>query len=426
MKTEHRQIRSLKKLNVICWSVLLCFLLLPIGMLLANSIKSGKLLERERDFILFYSAGKILNHYPADQLYNFELQKKVCMEVHPLQGIEYTPIPYPPYVAMFFQPFAELGFTPAYLLWQAISLALFISGLAVVTRWFLPGEPLRQSLVYCFAFGFFPFLWIMYGGQIPTIGFFGLAIAIREENRGRNFLSGLALSLCLYKPTLFVLIGPMLLISRRYGTLAGLTTGGAALAALSTARLGVSIWPAYVRLLLNFGADSTHTHGYRQLRYYMDLPAFSGMLAGARTLPGMLMIGIPACIALALLIRMWWLSAEQGSLPRNVAWAATITFTFVLNAYAPLYDTSIAIIGVVITVGVLLRCPNSTLWNSFSTTWLIIFGLSWFTIAIADATGVQLFTLLFGVLGILQIRTFHWTLRGAQRYSSAAPCVATL
>ena len=132
----------------------------------------------------------------------------------------------------------------------------------------------------------FPFLWIMNGGQLAAIGFFAFALALREEDRGHFVRSGLALSLCLYKPSLLLLFLPMLVISRRYRTLAGFFAGGIALILFTVAVEGVTVWSGYLGLLFSFGSAAASTHGYRILRYYMDLASFSSLLPGGRSLAG--------------------------------------------------------------------------------------------------------------------------------------------
>src|SRR5258708_951881 len=151
--------------------------------------------------------GRMFNEYPAGQLYDYALQKKVCTEIHDLKSTEYEygPNPYSPFVGILFRPFARMAFLPAFVLWLSISFLLYVAGLAFVAGRFFPDDPLRRSLIFCFALSFCPLFWTLTGGQISTIGFFALALAFREEDRQRPIMSGLALSLCMYKPTLLVL-----------------------------------------------------------------------------------------------------------------------------------------------------------------------------------------------------------------------------
>jgi len=74
---------------------------------------------RPVDFTYFYSVGHILNQYMPVQLYDAKLQQETFNRVWPLKAGEgiYGPSPYPPFVAMLFQPFAKLAFWTAFRLW---------------------------------------------------------------------------------------------------------------------------------------------------------------------------------------------------------------------------------------------------------------------------------------------------------------------
>src|SRR5205085_5785210 len=110
--------------------------------------------------------------HPASALYNYELQKKVCSEVHPLKLGIYNPIPYPPFVGTLFQPFAKMSYETAYLTWLPISFLLYGAGLAMVSARFFAHDPLRRSLIFCLALCFYPFLTdTLLTGHLSTIGF---------------------------------------------------------------------------------------------------------------------------------------------------------------------------------------------------------------------------------------------------------------
>ncbi|MGI8959717.1 MAG: glycosyltransferase family 87 protein, partial [Bryobacteraceae bacterium] len=181
---------SLKDINLLSW-LLLATIAAPLFI-----AHSGGEQIRVADFVQLYSVGRILNEYPAQDLYNYQLQQKLSHELHPLKEGFYGPSPYPPFVAILLRPFARMPYLGAYILWMLISLVLYLAGLAIVTRRFFRTDPLRRLLVFCFALGFYPFIvGTMINGQLAAIAFFSLALAIQEDDRARPFLSGLALSL---------------------------------------------------------------------------------------------------------------------------------------------------------------------------------------------------------------------------------------
>lgn len=166
---------SLKDASILCWALFIIFVAAPSVLLIKQNIPKENVLQQvpERNFIFFYSMGRMLNERPATKLYNFELQEKTANGVHRLdKGNQYAPNPYPPFVAVFFRPFARMPFFAAYVLWLAISCLLYIAGLRIAARQFFPDDPVRRSLVFPLALSFFPFLWIMNGGQLAAIAFF--------------------------------------------------------------------------------------------------------------------------------------------------------------------------------------------------------------------------------------------------------------
>jgi hypothetical protein len=401
---------TLKDLNILCWLFFVGFLLIPIALIVHRNVQNGSFLEKtpERDFIYFYSMGRLLNDHPPSELYNYELQKHVATEVHALTNREYGPNPYPPFVGVLFRPFANLSFFKAYALWLVISFCLYITGLALAGRCFFPGDAIRQSLTFCFALAYLPFLWIMIGGQLPAIGFIGLAIAFFTEYRGRPVLSGLGFSLCLYKPTLLLLILPMLLLSRRHRHLMGLAIGAISLGLFTTAMEGIQIWSGYVHLLFTFGSAALRTHGYRELKYYMDLASFSSLLPGGRSLPGAGILMASACCAVFALGRAWVRYGRSGNSVTTLVWAATITWTLVLNTYVPIYDSILAVISTIATIAVLKSCPDTPLRRLFNVLWPLTVGASWITVAMAQSSGFQILTVLFALLGTVQLlAVFH-------------------
>jgi hypothetical protein len=403
---------TLKEISLICWALFAALLAAPLAIVVKDKIQTGRLLQEERDFVFFYGMGRMLNHYPPSQLYDFELQKQVDTEILPLKnGRQYTPAPYPPFTALLFRPLARLPYSTAYPLWLSITFLLYIFGLTVSTDTFFPKDLVRRSLVFCLALSFLPFWWIMMGGQIPIVGFIAFALAFREENQGRPFLSGLALSACLYKPTFLVLLLPMLLVTRRYRTLLGFAGGALAMTALTTAFEGVGIWSGYLRMQLAFGSDAAH--GNRVLHYYMDLPAFSSLLPGGRSwLVGAALLAF-ACRTAFSLFQAWRRHADSDRPVSTLLWATTLTWTFVLNIYVPIYDSIVPIVAVIATAAALRDFPDRRLRVQFSLVWILILLDSWVAGPFAAATGVQTYTVLFALLGTVQL--------SALRKMAAAP-----
>jgi hypothetical protein len=396
---------SLKELNFICWGLFLAALTLPLGFVMSTQKQTP-----DADFVYFYAMGRLLNEYPAERVYDYALQQKVCTEIHPLQTGKYGPIPYPPFVGTFFRPFARIPYRAAYAVWLCISLLLYLAGLAIISRRYFRDDPLRRSLIFCFALSFYPFtIDTFINGQLSAIGFFALALAIREDDRDRLLRSGLALSVCLYKPTLLVLLLPMLLVTKRFKTLLGFGAGAAALALFTTAAEGTRIWAGYATLLLNFGQAATgvHMQSFLRLRKYVDLTSLSSMAPGGRSWLGLAIVYGFSSWAALFLFWLWWKSARTGRPARGLVWATTITWTLLLNAYVPRHDSILCVLALVITAGVLKDSPARTLYGWFTVLWLLILASSWITDEFAAAHGIQIITPMFAALGTLQFSAWR-------------------
>ena len=409
---------QLKQLNLICWSLLLACFVLPFSTVVIASHRPP-----DGDFAGFYALGRILDTHPPQDLYNYELQKEVCSEVHARAGA-YGLLSYPPFVGMFFQPFAWLPYPVAYVLWLLVTFALYAAGIKLLLDRFLPLDPVRRSLLFCFAFAYCPFLIdTAASGQLSAVGFFALAVALCQDDAGHLFLSGFVLSLCLYKPTLLVLLLPMLLVTRRFQSLLGFATGAAALIALPTAAGGIAIWSVFLRTLLSFGkvAGGAQASAVLILVKYVDLTSFSSFVHGGRTWLGLALLFLSAAAAALFLLWFWWRSPHRGKPFNALVWAATITWTLLLNVYVPMYDSILIVLALIITAAALRHISGQPMQQAFTTLWLLILAGSWFSGWLDGHTSVQLLTLLFAALGILQFAALRLLALSPPRSAHAAP-----
>ncbi|MGA3011109.1 MAG: glycosyltransferase 87 family protein [Terracidiphilus sp.] len=401
---------DLRGLSLIGWGILLLGFVLPFSNMFVSSHRVP-----DADFVGFYSLGRILNEHPAQSLYDYELLKQVCTQVHPISRV-YGPLPYPPFVGLFFRPFALLPYWVAYLLWVALTLALYASGLTIILSRFFPQKVPGRSLLLCLAFSYCPFIVdTAANGQLSAIGFFALALAMREDDLGHGLQSGLALSLCLYKPTLLVLLLPMLLVTRRLKALGGFAAGAAVLALATSAFEGFGIWPFFFNTIFSYGKAATggHSASIRNLSKFVDLTSFSSLAYGGRSWPGLAIILMCACCALFCLLWLGWKSPRMGKPFSSVLWATTVTWTLLLNVYVPVYDSILVVLSVIVTAGALSYLPDKPIHRWFALIWVFILAGSWLSVGLAAATGVQLLTLLFVALGILQLTALRKLARQA-------------
>ncbi len=416
---------GLKEMNLACWGLL-------AGLLVTRFVvpewlqfrSSGSFHYPPVDFIYFYGIGRIANLYPLPRLYDYSLQLQVFNQIYPVHDGAYGPSPYPPFVALLFSLFARIPIVPGFILWAGLSLSLYISGIAAVARGMFPGERLKVSLMCCFAVAFCPFLLnTLANGQIAAVAVFSVGLAVYQERDSKPFSSGLALSLLAYKPTLLLLLIPMLLLTRRFRAFRGLITGTVLLVLAATAIAGIQIWPAYAHFLSFFGrVAGLNAQPVVMLRQFIDLKSFVQAVCGGWSGPGMAFFILASILIAAALAVLLWRSAKGGGPAQSLAWAATLTWTLLLNIYVPVYDSILVSIVAVLTLGALrdLKWSAAAGWTTFL---LVVASVaSWELNAIAVSHGVQLLTVLLAVLGAAQLYfLYRVTGQGLPREKSGLP-----
>jgi len=397
---------GLNELHLACWTLVIVFFILRFCIPVWIQFKGGRgsIPLVPNDFTYFYGIGHIVNDYPAARLYDYGLQLQVFNDIYRPSTRAYGPSPYPPFVAVFFSLFAHFGFRLAFFLWMACSLFLYGVGIVAAVKDFFPNERIKVSLIFCFAVAFYPFFWgIFVNGQITSVAVGAVGLAVYLERRMRFIQSGLALSILAYKPTLLVLLIPMLLVTRRFRTLAGFATGVAALMLVGTAFGGLQIWPEYARFLSLFG-QLTGMNGQSALLLYkyVDLNSFLQAIFGGRTVAAtaiLIAITITVTTAAAVLL---WKSATGSKAAQSLAWAATITWTLLLNVYVPMYDSVLVVIAAMLTLGAVMELKWSGAVRWIVMVSALVFVVSWVTYDFAQAHQVQLLSIAIAILGVAQ------------------------
>lgn len=398
---------GLKELNLACWGLFLGLVVIPICAVFWIQAKKGtkSTVQLNSDFVLYYGVGRLADQFPASRIYDPALQHQAFMQIFPTPRGVYGVSPYPPFVPLFFSAMAHLSFNVAYFSWMAISLALYCIGIGAASAGCFSGDRFKQSLICCFAFAYYPFLGQdLVNGQLASIAVFAVGLAILEENREHYFRSGLALALMAYKPTLLLLVLPMLLITKRYRQVSGFFAGASALFLIGTAYGGLQAWVAYARLL-QYNSRLAGVNGHTALKIwsYLDFSSMSHMIPGGRT-PVALAILSAIAVIIAVLLAILLMRSQRMEMPIQwLAWAATLTWTMLLNVYVPIYDSVLVVIAAILTLGALrdLKWGKGAEWTILLA--LAIFAVSWKTEAFAQAHKIQLLTLALLILGTVQL-----------------------
>ncbi len=175
------------------------------------------------DYATFYLAGAALNADPPGRLYDLVRQDAAYHALLPRTPAELSlPFACAPPLAIFARPFAAMPYALSYAVWTVFSMVAFRVAFGLFWRQ-CPGLArldFGTSLIAAASFG--PFiLETVLGGQWDVLALLCVAVSMELERRGRPLSAGAALAFCLYKPTLPLLILPMLLLTRRWRMLLG-------------------------------------------------------------------------------------------------------------------------------------------------------------------------------------------------------------
>ena len=362
------------------------------------------------DFGAFYVGGKIFNEYSPDRIYDMGLHEQVYKEIFPDappdSHLAYANAPF------FILPFTLLSRLPyawAYLAWLLISILLYCLGFLLVWRTLeaMPGTDFSTALLL--ALSFFPFaVECLAGGQTSAFGFFVLALALTSDKR-RRLLSGVALALCSYKPTLLFLTIPMLIVSRRYLTFFGFVIGNAALSVVSILAVGLQGCIAYLNTLLFYTNSSVNVESGLRTWKYVDITSFFRLLFGNHAQLRLILTGAVFLLVLPFLAQLWWKAERKAEDERDLLWAATLTWTLVLNLYLGIYDTTLVVLSVLLFTNFLYVRSVPTrpaLSPQYKVLLLCLYVIPWVTQPVARLTHIQLFTLVLVFLGTYQLAQF--------------------
>jgi len=354
------------------------------------------------DFGAFYVAGQIFNQYEPASIYDGSLHRRLYKENFPDapldEELSYANAPF------FVIPFiflSRLPYTLAYAIWLVISISLYLAGFAILWRALqsLPRGLWLTALLL--ALSFWPFLVeCLAGGQTSAVGFFWLALAIVLEPR-RRFWSGVALAMCAYKPTLLFLVAPMLLVTGRWLSIAGLVVGNLVLALVSLALVGLQGCLNFINRLLFYSTAATSTEAGLRSWKYVDINAFMRLLLPHQTHVRWAITGVLALAIVSFLVSSW--RRLRGASQWQLLWALTLTWTPVLNIYMGIYDSTILVLAVILLTAEFYRSRTS-LPFAYQCLLLVLYLSPWFTQNIALMARVQIYTLAVAALGLYQFR----------------------
>ncbi len=356
-----------------------------------------------RDFLQFFYVANAWRTGTLDQLYDPAAQMAVF---HGLGlgssawrlALRYN---YPPFFAWLPRLLSGLDYRTAYVVWLALQAGFLM--LAIAAWWCELAEhrALFWALLAFVAVSAFLPLNLMIG-QTAFIGLAAFSWACRFLRSGRDLAAGLCIALLLYKPPLGVVIGPLLLVKRRWRTVAGVAIGGAVLlaASLLVSPRALVEYPSSVRTLSMVAAEQPqfyllHYNALAFVTLLIDggLPHCLGRLVGlTRGAQGategcsLAALGLLVALVVVTLVALfaawrgrWRPDDGQGGTVMNARLATLVLATLLLSPYLFFYDTVLVLVPAVYTLRTLPDRPTSHAWLMLAFAAVALFGVGGLT-----------------------------------------------
>ena len=269
--------------------------------------------------------------------------------VRQMMGVPYPEVfwSYPPHIVLFAWPFGFLPYLPAYVAWCAIGIALYL----FVARRALPQERLMflavaPSIAVCVFFG--------------QNGFYTAALLIAGMLclERRPVLAGILFGLLTIKPQLGLLLPVVLVLERRWVTIASAAITAAALVAATAMLFGWSVWIEFLQKVVPQQAWLTE-HGGDLLFALVGSVYFGARLVHLPAGIDWAVQGAACAFAFAGVAWTYWRRRDPA-----LSFAFFVTAIFLFTPYILNYD--MVILGFVVA---LLRGRDD---NTKADHWLLI------------------------------------------------------
>lgn len=364
------------------------------------------------DFAGYYIAGVIYNRSKPEQIYDRQSSEKLYHDLFPDTQV---PPPQPFRLApLLIAPFSFLGefdYPLAYFLWALGSLCLYLCGFAIFIGTLKALSADAKTTAFYISLSYLPFMIeTLAGGRLSALGFFSLASAIGLERRRRLFFSGLALSLCWYKPSLLLFVAPMLLITKRIRTLDGFLIGSGLWIAgslLLGGRLGCRAY------LIEIAEDLRRFPSLRaEIKpwKFIDLTSVINYSFKQNSQIGWVLLTALFVCASAFLVRCWQLGRGGTKNDQALLWSASITCASLFGLSMGVSDASLLIISALLTLHFIIvreRNGGPPVGDGCKLILISLFLAPCITQPLARSSGFQLLTLSILLLGGYQFYLIH-------------------
>ena len=228
---------------------------------------------------------------------------------------------YPPHVLLFIWPFGLMPYLPAYIAWCAIGIALYLfacsAAIARERMLFLAAAP---GVAVCIFFG--------------QNGFYTAALLVGGLMclERRPVLAGVLFGILTVKPQIGILLPVILLLERRWVTIASAAATTAVLVAATALLFGWDIWIEFWQKVVPQQQWLT-SHGQGLLFVMVSSVFYGARLLHLPPAVGWALQGITAALAAGALVWCYWRRRD-----RALSLALFVTATFLVTPYILNYD----------------------------------------------------------------------------------------
>lgn len=250
---------------------------------------------------------------------------------------------YPPIFLFVAQALARLDYVSALLVWQGVSLLLYLGAMSLLLRRSVAPALLRDRLWLPLTLGFTAVFVNLIHGQngLLTAALFAAGLAVLDE---RPILAGLLFGLLCYKPQFGVLIPVVLAATGRWRCFAAATAAVACLAVLATLSFGWQVWPAFLDSM-TFTRMVVLEQGNTGFHKMQSAFAWARMWKADISLAYGAQIAV-AAITLFALLRIWRSSIAAGYKKAALCVAALLITPYCLDYDLMLLAPAIALLAV--------------------------------------------------------------------------------
>lgn len=293
------------------------------------------------DFSNVYAAGTLALH--GDAAAPFDIARQSAQE-QAIFGAA-TPIygwHYPPFFLLVAAPLARLAYLPALVVWQVVTLLLYLAAMALLLRRSADPALARDRLWILLALGFTAvFVNLTHGHNgFLTTALFATGIALLDR---RPLLAGVPFGLLAYKPQ-FALVIPLALIAAgRWRTVLAAAATVALLALAVTGIFGAEIWPAFLRST-HFTRVVVLEQGNTGFNKIQSVFAWARMWGAPVSLAYAAQAIVTALVAFGL-VRLWRSDATMGYKGAALCLAALLTTPYSLDYDLMLLAPAIALLA---------------------------------------------------------------------------------